>query len=525
MLELALFLALLVAPTGASDEARPRSGAPYVVVALDRDDPTATGFAPTIERVVEFHGARLLECASSELEDLAAPLRDLGPDNVLFVVPPAVLDAALHRRVLALARAVDADPFTDFAFGYLTARDGEALASLWERTVALHEHGLASKRWAGLFVTSGMPSTIFRNHIPGAALRAGFGGESVGLACVESDPEVLAFAARELRRLESASVLTVTGNGDPQGIWLFDGRRNLDRTKHWEYDPARVGSDPEGVMPRLLADDVRALHLASPIVWSGTCHSAIPARAFVENDIVSTFGRTERPTLHVLAADESLALAWLDAGAAALLAPIGANHGMAVDREVEFALSNGASLGEAVKSTYDDLVLAQGPDLYLDVPRDGVAPERREPIMAGGGANRILIGDPALAPFVPTRPAVPLTVTTTATFDGVERVEVLFERDGSFDPDAWDMYGKDRSRDWRIAARVRLPARGVDAGTRLDVTVDAASDAGEPLPYTLGPCAIEWWRGECVLHVTANAPRNAVEGVPTRARFVATFAR
>src|SRR4030095_9798007 len=92
-----------------------------------------------------------------------------------------------------------------------------------------------------------------------------------GIAVVESDPKCRDFAKSILPRIEKASVLALTGTGDPTGICLFDDHRNLDRTKHWPFDPARVGEDPHGEMPRLLAPALAALKLKRPILLRRSC--------------------------------------------------------------------------------------------------------------------------------------------------------------------------------------------------------------------------------------------------------------
>ena len=114
-------------------------------------------------------------------------------------------------------------------------------------------------------------------------------------------------------------------------------------------------------------------------------------------DVVTHIERLGR--LHRLAPDESMALALLDGGAAALLAPIAANHGMSVSMEAQFALRWGASLGEILKSTYDDVFMAANGALTLGIAEEGRPHGRDGYIMQGGGSNRILIGDPALRPF------------------------------------------------------------------------------------------------------------------------------
>lgn len=322
----------------------------------------------------------------------------------------------------------------------------------------------------------------------------------------------------------------MTGNGDPQGIWLFDDQRNIDETRHWPFDPARVGHDPDGSMPRLLAAQVAKLKLDRAVVWSGTCHSAAVSRVFVEGDIVLTFGAVTRATACVLPPETSLALAWLDAGAAALLAPIAANHGFAVSLEEEFALQWGASLGAAVKSSWDDVCLQARGAPHLILPVAGAAFEEGEPIMQGGGANRLLIGDPTLQPFRAT-PRVGESVEIvprgggSAGVDGTVRFDVIVRWEEQFHYGFWDLYGLDRARDGRVFARIDLTKLVPDGAAReVSATVAVVDAAGKSLPFVCSGVQAEEFHGERWLHLQANAPRKFVERSAIVATFSVTFA-
>jgi hypothetical protein len=271
-------------------------------------------------------------------------------------------------------------------------------------------------------------------------------------------------------------------------------------------------------MPRLLAADVRRRDLSGAVVWSGTCHSAVTRRAVVEGDIVSTFGRTSGRVIHELPPDESLCLAFLDAGAIALLAPVGANHGFAVDVEQDFALRHGATLGAVIAATWDDVVLASNGSPQLADPFDAVEGED-EHIMAAGGANRVLIGDPTLAPF---RAVADPRERVVVTRDGDSlTVEVAWE--AGFEPRAWDMYGNDRARDGRITARVEL-VRGAARVSIAKASVDVVDGDGGVLPFVLGPCLVEDEPGFAVLHLCARAARESIGTRALRARFTLELA-
>lgn len=476
----------------------------YLVVTVDLDAARAAdaGYAAAARSAQAFHAGQEWAWDGADFAALERQLRLRAPANVLFVLRPDQLDLVLHRRVLLLATAIDDDWFADFAFGYLTAENGAACKALWPRIADLHRRGpLDGGVWWQASVTSNKTSLVYENAPPALAAQAGFRGPHYYFSTANADRE--ATIARALATMPSASVVEITGCGDPQGIWLFDDHRNLQREKHWDYAPERVGEDPDGAMPRLLAQRFRSVELASPILWSGTCHCGAVCRVFVEGDIVSTFGRTERATVHRLAPKDSLALSWLAAGAASMLVPLGANHGMSVSMEVDFALRNGASLGETMKSTYDDVLLAAKGELVLDLPVDGQPHQNREQAMQGGGSNRILIGDPALKPF--------RAVNGTAEVVVAERTDaglrVTVERAAGWQPRAWDMFGTSRDRDWRVIARVDLGALQLADRTQFTARVTARGADGAALPYTMQRLAVEDHCGHRYLHLQCNGPR------------------
>jgi len=506
-----------------AQEARPPAAGPrllpaagtrggYAVVEVGLVD---RAFVKVARAVAAFHRARTVEWDGRDGAVLAHSLAAAPTDEVLFVVEPGVLDVNLHRRILLASAKLDDDILPDFAFGYFTARDGAGLAALWERTQAVRERGLSARRWVGTGVASSIKSAVYAGSVPDIAGAAGFAGDQLYWGSREADPAVLDFVREHLPELEKAGVVTMTGCGDPQGIWLFSDRRNSDARRHWAFDPDKVGSDPEGEMPRITADFLAPLHLERPICWSGVCHAGATRRVFVEADIVSTFGRADRATLYELLPGESFCLALLDAGAAAFLCPIAANHGMSVSREVDFALESGATLGEAVKSTWDDVWLAAGgtPELALQIPGEPSGHDGQ--VMQGGGANRILIGDPSLAPFAAT--PHPLEQVVVKRTEGGFDVEVTWKK--GFHSRGWDMYGADRGRDWCIRARVPLDDL-VDAGPgRVTATVEVFDEQGARLPHVLSRAEPEAFRGRRYLHLQANAPRAGIAGEFSRAVF------
>ena len=457
---------------------------------------------------------------------LAKMLQTHEPAYVLFVVPPDVLDVNLHRQILMLSTKLDDDLFPDFAFGYFTAGTGTALKRLWKRTQQVHEKGLENDRWIATAVTSGMRSRTYSGLATATALNAGYEGDRLYFSAIESDEGVMEFVREKLPELERASIITMTGCGDPQGIWLFGDARNGQSEKHWAFDPNKVGQDPAGEMPRILAKHFAALRLRSPVVWSGTCHSAATGRVYVEGDIVSTFGKTERCTPYDLARKESLGLAIVDAGAVALLAPIASNHGMSVSREVDFALMENATLGETIKSTYDDLFLQSRGTLNLQIVTPGEPHSYgAEPIMQGGGANRILIGDPRLRPL--RKATHPLEHLEVQARPGGFHVKTTWR--AGWHARQWDMYGTDRSRDHGLY--VRLPLNDhIDPKQKGSLFVKLAralDERGNPFPatLTLTHAEVETWHGERYLHLQVNGPRKELDRKHLDVEFEVTLKR
>ncbi len=489
-------------------EIQPAGGYAVVAVDLEPIDPTGRIFLEVARDVAKHHRTKVIEWRSEDPTTLRERWVEAVPQSVLFVIRPESLDVNLHRRILLFSRALDSDPFPDFAFGYFTARDGEALKKLWARTLKTHAQGLPKGPWLQTFVTSGGSSMVYENFIPELALAAGFRGRGYGVSILEKDPDCLKFVEESLPKLEGAAVLELAGNGDPQGIWLFDDHRNLDPSRHWKFSPDKVGHDPEGQMPRITAERFAALDLGRPVVWSGTCHSAATHRVFVEGDIVSTFGVTQETTVYELAPDESLCLAMLDAGAVAYLAPIAANHGYTLLRETEFALQYGASLGETIKSTYDDVFQAASGNLVLDLQEAGRPRHDTEHVMQGGGANRVLIGDPALRPFERTDHPTE-QVDTKKNGEGCFEVSVTWKK--GFHPAAWDMFGTRREQDWRICTRLCIDVLIPKDRRTLTVSVQVADEAGETLPYVITHAEPEIYHGLRYLHLQANANRGAVQ--------------
>jgi len=469
-----------------------------VLTDLPDDDP----YSEAARKLVDYRHGTIVRFEADRLLALRRKLHALQPRYVALVLRPESIDANLQRRMIALATRMDADPFPDFAFGFITGATPEDAIGMVDRTIAAERSGLP-KRLVTTSVISEGSCGVYDGADDSLAARLGYDGERVYWACRESDPGVRDFARENMNRLEHSGIVGFYGCGDPEGIWLFSDQRNRDDSKHWDFDPAKVGQDPGGEMPRVTADMLRGLDLGGAVVWSGTCHSGVLRRAFVESDIVSTFGRVSHVTEYDVPADRSLGLAILSDGPSAFLAPIGPNHGYACLPEMYRALSAGLPLGDVMRSRYCEVVLACGGKLdgQLYVPG---APELTEDAMRGGGLNRALFGDPAYHPF-PSTDTDYLATTVDPSRDGLlVKCRVVDESAGMF----WDMFGDDRANPERLYTVVELPEQLVAVG---DVTATATAADGTAVPVSGCRWAIEEIDGKRLVHLQANAARGALQ--------------
>jgi hypothetical protein len=279
----------------------------------------------------------------------------------------------------------------------------------------------------------------------------------------------------------------------------------MESDKHWPYDPAKVGQNPGGEMFWIDAPMLTGLDLYPAVLTSGTCHCGSLDRVFVEADIVSTFGTSDKVERYRIPPGKSLGLAYLASGVTAAILPVGPNHGWRTNVEVVRMFSTGEPLGRVMKSCYDELVLAEAgevrPGLYDDEGHDadhgGI-----EKIMRGGAANRVLYGDPAFAPFAKVEglasPAVhPPVRAEDGTLSFVVEVTAPFsygEYSGSDTVDQFNRFGS------RLLAIADLPADAVPFGV---ASVALAGDVtGGPVVDEIR-WGVETDRGNLRLHAAA----------------------
>ncbi len=500
----------------------------YLVVNVNIDDQSETGrqFRSVSKKVMAFHKAKSIEFDGKDFSKLRRQIAKHQPRHVLFVISPKLLDVNFHRKIFKIAPTLDNDLFVDFSWGYLTARNGTDLAKFWNRIEKLHHRGIANKNWLSTGVMGGKSkSYTIKGAIPPTAKSAGFKGNQFYFGLKKNDPKVFDFIDQHKSVFETASIITMTGNGDPQGIWLFDGARNADRSRHWKFDKNKIGHDPENEMARLKSPWFASLNLNAPVIWSGTCHSGACYRVYVEGDIVSTFGTSDKTEVYDLPPDESLCLSMISAGAGSLLVPVASNHGFAVSLETDFMIKHGATLGDTIASTYNDAILQAGGIPKLVIAKQGDPHSYwGEPVMQAGAANRILIGDPALRVIKKSQkhPKENQMVDYKPT---QKQIKVKLSWSKGNHPCSWNLFSDGRGYRYRMRSRIdcsKMPELASADRDSIKCDVEMVDDSGKKIVCDT-IVALESIGGKTFLHVQASANKPGLPSGQHRATFTVTW--
>src|SRR5947209_1762640 len=104
----------------------------YLVLDLaGADDP----YHAAAKRLAELRDGEIVAGNPRQLKPLLDVLKQKGPRYVAVVVRPDDLDINLARTFLKIATQVDADPFVDFAYGFITGDTPEMALALAEAGV------------------------------------------------------------------------------------------------------------------------------------------------------------------------------------------------------------------------------------------------------------------------------------------------------------------------------------------------------------------------------------------------------
>jgi hypothetical protein len=391
-----------------------------------------------------------------------ARLAKLGPEFVIGVFAPETLDVNFHFDLLERSSRLDADPFVDFALGYVTGATPEEAVAFAQTTLAARKR--TPIRSILEFGPSSNPASLTQpKRHPWAD-----GFTTRRFSHAEDDAEV----AAQLAGIKGVGILSAWGHGMPDGV-------------------------DHGIKGRQVRE--AGLDLFPALYFSGPCYCGVPARWF-EPSGGAVHERRVGP-------EASFLLAMLGARVSAMFAGLDPDRGETNHHELEHVLTTGAALGHASKSTYDDVVLAYRRK-QLDLPHymTGKPDPHRNlaDTMIAGGACRALFGDPSWAPFPKVGPS-PFEVTARPSPKGIRVSWVRDEPLGKY----WqpvDIYRADGGWTHRLRFRCEIPK---DRARRLrSLQVLAVEKDGKSLPFVFPTAAVELWGGKTILHAMIVFPRD-----------------
>ncbi len=135
-------------------------------------------------------GAKLIKFKEQDLASTRKKLQRAGAEFVALAMTPETIDTNFHYGVLEFCRDLDDDPLPDFYFGYLSARDGPDLetlfASIREREAAAALEAAAAPKADVVALTGsgahlkGLDYFLHFGHGQAWRVEGGLTGEQVG---------------------------------------------------------------------------------------------------------------------------------------------------------------------------------------------------------------------------------------------------------------------------------------------------------------------------------------------------------
>ena len=318
------------------------------------------GFRTVVDLLIERkEPAATIEVPAGDFAAAEERLREELPEFVMIVSRPERIDVNAHFAFLEAVTRLDADPFVDVAFGYVTGATVEEALAFCERFL---KYGKRKNSLPRALVDFG-PSSNGETSFSGPSSHGFAKGWKVTRAYHGSVADLM--EKRSL--LEGVGILHAGGHGMPDGV--VDGLSGEDvRREQLNWEPALYFSGP--------------CYCGVTRHWYGWEQGAIR-----QQDV---------------AAERSFALAALSRGVTALFAGLDPDRGETCSQEIEHLLVHGDALGHASKETYDGTTVAlRLPEyrLFRYEPGKGKPQKQLAHTMIGGGASRALFGDPTWTPF------------------------------------------------------------------------------------------------------------------------------
>lgn len=440
-----------------------------IVTDIDAED----SYFPVVQYASQASGTNEI-LTFSRPEELLSRLRKIKPDFVLMVMRPETIDLNFAYDLLDTASRIDDDPFVDFCYGIITGRSPEATLSFMKETQAVRDD-------PGL--------------IPGGAIDV-LGPNGIDSSEVSIWP--YAMTLPYLWRYKCKS--------------LNHGMRGYpdDRLKDLEgYGIIHFGGHgiPDRIENGITAEQIGRVNLSHALFFNGACWTGVTHSYFDFRH-----GRIEKKVCK-----DPFCLRVLDKRPAAYFAAVHPDHGIPVYQEMERLFYTGASLGEVMKYTYDQVVLAsRGMDCKLSKWKPGAPTPTtgRGKTELYGSAARLLYGDPRVKPIIePVAP--PYRADVEKTLEGLYVQAVmnnLLLRFTHMDTFSGDLCAESVPFNDRMYLQLNIP-KDVSVG---EVEIVSAKGRNGDLKHRLVAYALEEWRGKRILHVQIDFEATAYQVSPYR---------
>ncbi len=447
----------------------------YCIVVLVPEEDAFDAVAQELVRL--HHNAPLLRATPTSLRDLLPPLKQIDPEYVAVVVRPDDLDINLVRQWMLVSSEVDADPFVDFAYGFVTGESPEAAMKLVQAG-----QGDAKDRFPSLVQMGVMEGSFLKRSQStqqALPLRRGTLAQTAHMIVKGANEERdETYLQKTMPKLDGESLLLFAGHGFPREVVGGPTFEHLHGRKF-----------PEAV----------ALNIA--------CYTGVTHRWYEED--WSTLTLRER----TVPAQESFCLNMINTGVGGYVAyACPRPSGPTLFGDAIAIATSGNTLGELRRRDANSVVLShlqQGYDsLHIDIQSEGTPLDRNRSVqallvqMSTGG---MLVGDPMFRPFAGKPDADPRQVQLESTDSGM-RAKVTVAGP------LWHFFCSDQVTMWdetnpsmRIEFAIPWDDRGV-RGLRV-----VSSSFGEVPHRWLA--VMEEHRGKRWLHVKVTSKQPAMESL------------
>ncbi|MCB9892327.1 MAG: hypothetical protein H6833_11805 [Planctomycetes bacterium] len=456
----------------------------YVVLTgFERTDP----YHAAAERLAAHHRTEwLIPFDPNAPEGALERLRAIEPTHVAIVLRPEQLHVNSVRAILVMATQVDADPFVDFDYAYVTGATAAEALQFVENVVRASQRELPrligqSAVWGG----EGSSSAGEEPYVFGKTMRP---SRSLRFRSPEGEQgRDQPFLDEHLTALEDCGAILMGGHGMP-----------------WE-----IVSGPQ-------AADMAKLDLFPSVVFNYACYTGVTG-TYAEPEY-----RVQEVVQHLkqVESERSFALTLLRRGVVgytAYVTPRPAGPEMSVEFQRVLA---GETMAGARRRDYAKVLLG-----YLGFGESGIVPPRVEEgrgmpraeldsvrhLMLDAATGGITFGDPAYRPFPRDESLLPLKTQAKVEGDELHVRMTLGAR-------AVYLWGADPFRRWKegtmqmamkLVDRVRVPE---SFGAIRSVHVERATWGGKAIETLPVVWAEEHDRGQRFLHVKANFEREMRQG-------------